>query len=98
MTAPHKKDPEKIVTIKSRLLKQIECYFTCITEPNIPPDNNKAERAIRHLVLKRRKSFGGSKTKKGADMMSILYSVILSLWWRDKKNFFNAYDEALASV
>lgn len=98
VATPHKKDPDKVKRIKSRLLEQMECYFTCITEPNIPPDNNKAERAIRHLVLKRRKSFGGSKTKKGADIMSILYSVILSLWRRDKKNFFSAYDDALSEV
>jgi len=96
MAAPRGKDPEKLAQIKRRLLERQECYFTCITEPNVPPDNNKAERGLRHLVLKRRKSFGGSKTRKGADMMSILYSVILSLWWRDKENFFNGYDDALS--
>jgi len=95
IATPYEKDPEKIKKIKARLLEQMDCYFTCIIEPNIPPDNNKAERAIRHLVIKRKKTSGGSKSKKGADVMSILYSVVLSLWRRNKENFFNAYDEAL---
>lgn len=97
ITVPHPDDPIKLRKIKERLLEQQECYFTCITEPNIPPDNNKAERALRHLVLKRKKSFG-SKTQKGADMMSILYSVILSLWWKSKETFFQEYSAALQSA
>jgi hypothetical protein len=29
-------------------------------------------------------------------MMSAIYSVVMSLWWRSKKDFFKAYGEALA--
>lgn len=90
-----KDDPLKLKKIKTRLAQQINCYFVCITNPNIPTSNNKAERALRHLVIKRKKSFG-SKTSKGAKTISVLYSVIMSLWWRSKSNFFNAYDDALA--
>jgi hypothetical protein len=92
---PNKNDPSKLASIKRRLLEQIECYFVCITEPNIPSDNNKAERMLRHLVIKRKKSFG-SKTPKGADVMSTIYSVVMSLWFRSKDDFFRAYNEALS--
>ena len=92
---PNKNDPVKLRTFKETMFKKRERYFVCITEPNVPPDNNKAERSLRHLVIKRKKSFG-SKTPKGAETMSILYSVVMSLWWRSKSNFFNVYDEALA--
>ena len=52
--------------------------------------NNKAERSIRPAVLKRKISFG-SKTQKGADVMSVLLSVCLTTWWKHPKNFYEAY-------
>lgn len=93
----HPRDPEKLKQIKLRLGEQKECYFVCLLEPNIPPDNNKAERALRHLVIKRKKSFG-SKTQKGADILSIIYSVVMSLWRTSKLDFFNSYSQALKPV
>jgi len=89
-----KNEPTKLTTLKKTMLKKIDRYFVCITEPNVPTTNNKAERSLRHLVIKRKKSFG-SKTPKGAETMSILYSVVMSLWWRSTTDFFRAYDEAL---
>ncbi len=87
---PHHFDPQKLKQIKKRLLEQKECYFVCLTEQSIPLDNNKAERAIRPLVLKRKNSYG-SKTQAGADRMSIIYSVVLSTWWKFKTTFFKKY-------
>jgi len=92
---PNKNDPYKLQKIKERLTAQKEYYFTCITEPGIPTDNNKAERSLRHLVLKRKNCYG-SKTEKGAKISSILYSVLLSHWWKSKQSFFTEY-EKLAS-
>lgn len=92
---PNDNDPYKMKTIKKTLLEKRDRYFVCITEPNIPLTNNKAEQSLRHLVIKRKKSFG-CKTPKGADVMSIIYSVVMSLWWRSKKNFLRAYGEALS--
>ncbi|MEK6526557.1 MAG: IS66 family transposase, partial [Nitrospirota bacterium] len=83
-------DPSALRKIKERLRRQKERYFTCLAIPGIPPDNNKAERALRHLVLKRKMSFG-SRTQEGADTMSVLYSVLLSLWWTSKETFFGEY-------
>jgi len=95
LVAPDKKDPSKLTAIKKSLRKQSECYFICLTALNIPTDNNKAERALRHLTIKRKKSFG-SKTPRGAAIMSVLYSVVMSLWYRSKENFFVSYDKALS--
>ncbi len=77
----HPDDPLKLAKIKKRLRERKEQYFTCVIREGIPTDNNKAERALRHLVLKRKISFG-SKTQAGADTLSIIASVLLSLKWR----------------
>ncbi len=92
---PDPSDPEKLRQIKIRLKEQKDCYFVCLLEPNISPDNNKAERALRHLVIKRKKSFG-SKTQKGADVLSVIYSVVMSLWRKSKRDFFSSYNQALS--
>ena len=91
---PHSNDPQKLKQIKLRLIEQKNCYFVCLLCPNVSPDNNKAERALRHLVIKRKKSFG-SKTQKGADTLSIIYSVVMSLWKKSKYDFFASYSQAL---
>ena len=87
-------DPDKLKAIKRSLNDNTEKYFTCLEKPGIPCDNNKAERGLRHLVLKRKSSYG-SKTQKGADTMSILASTLLSCWWSKPKNFFVAYNQML---
>ena len=85
-----KKDCKKLKNIKESLIKNKEKYFVCITNNGIPADNNKAERGLRHLVLKRKISFG-SMTQQGADRLSILMSVLLSLWNKNPDNFFDSY-------
>lgn len=93
IVVPDSRDPEKLASIKRRLAEQKKCYFVCLKKPGIPPDNNRAERELRHLVIKRKKSFG-CKTSKGADALSVLYTVVMSLWRRSKRDFFNSYAEA----
>lgn len=90
-------DPRKLVTLKESLRKNMPCYFVCITTEGVAPDNNKAERTLRHLVLKRKNSYG-SKTQKGADASSVLYSVLLSLWRTSKTNFFAKYQQLLENT
>jgi transposase len=87
-------DPEKLKTIRSRLKERKDKYFTFVKHPMLPLDNNKAERKIRKIVLKRKKSFG-SRSQKGADTLSILYSVIFTITDENPdKNFFELYQEA----
>lgn len=87
-------EPDKLTAIKKGLAQNAENYFTCLLKPGIPADNNKAERGLRHLVLKRKISYG-SKSQKGADTMSILCSTLLSAWWQKPANFFVAYNQML---
>ena len=90
-----KKDPKKLSNIKESMNERIDRYFICLRIKGIPLDNNKAERVIRKLVLHRKKSFG-SKTQKGADTLSILYSVIFSIYWsNDTNDFLKEYYDAL---
>lgn len=90
VSEPHALDPTPLGKIKAALRKNKEKYFTFLRHPGLPVDNNKAERALRHLVIKRRTSFG-SKTQRGAETTSILASVILSLKWNDPENWFQKY-------
>jgi transposase len=78
LAAPHPLDPHKLATYKQTLFKNIPQYLTCIRLPNVPCDNNQAERTLRHIVLKRKTSFGYI-TQKGANTMSILMSVCLTI-------------------
>ncbi len=86
----HYLDPTPLSKIKTSLFKNKEKYFTFYKYPGIPIDNNKAERALRHLIIKRKISFG-SKTQRGAETTSILASVLLSLKWNNPRNWFQKF-------
>lgn len=86
----HSLDPTPLVKLKVSLQKNTKQYFTFLNHPGVPVDNNKAERALRHIVIKRKISFG-SKTQRGAETTSILASVILSLKWNDPNGWFQTY-------
>lgn len=93
---PSPLDPKKLADLKAGILDYQDCLFLCLTMDGIPADNNKAERALRKLVIKRKKSFG-AKTMKGARTMEVLLSVCQSLYNRDKDNFLPAL-HGLATV
>jgi len=80
--------------------KQMQTYkkqlFTCLKHRAVDATNNKAERKLRHLVLKRKTSFG-TKTKKGDKILEINLSVLLSLWWQDRKKFFFNFNQLMGS-
>lgn len=83
-------DPRKLIRIKTTLKRNIPNYLTCLSDPRIPLTNNQAERSLRHLVLKRKISFG-SLTKGTAENLAVLLSVLLSLKQRYQSNFFGEY-------
>ena len=83
-------DCKKMVRIKTTLLKNIPKYLTCLSCPNIPLTNNQAERSLRHLVLKRKISFG-SLTKRTADNLAVLLSVLMSRRQRHPDNWFGQW-------
>jgi transposase len=98
ITRIHCSDPQKLKIIKTSLRENSEHYFTCLLYEGVPPDNNMAERSLRHLVIKRKTSLG-SKTDRGAKAMEILMSVMLSLYRKNPdSNFFPEYAKLLKQV
>jgi transposase len=92
-TTPY--DPEKLKAIRASLKKRKDRYFTFFLFPYLPLDNNKAERALRKIVIKRKKSFG-CRSQKGANVLSILCSVVFSLIESNpNQSFFTLYRRAI---
>lgn len=91
----HKLDPKKLTNLKTGILEYQNCLFICLTVDGIPADNNRAERDIKKLVIKRKKSLG-SKTPKGARTLEVLLSICWSLYNRDRDNFFPNFHALVA--
>lgn len=70
-------DSAKLARIRKQVADRAPNYLTCLLRPNVASDNNAAERSLRHLVLKRKISFG-SLSEKTAETLAILLSVLLS--------------------
>ena len=49
-----------------RITNHIKELFLFVAEPQVPPDNNAAERSLRHLVISRKIS-GGTRSEPGTD-------------------------------
>lgn len=80
-------DLPAIATLKNTFLENREKYLLCIRMEGVPMTNNKAERSVRHIVIKRLLSFG-SRSQKGAEAMETILSVCLTLWWSNPKDYF----------
>lgn len=92
---PTSNDPQKLITLRKTLKERKDRYFTFFEFPWLPLDNNKAERAIKRVVIKRKKSFG-CRSQEGANVLSILYSVIFSLVETyPEENFFSLYKKVV---
>jgi len=87
LTHKNIKDPDKLRRLKEQLLRAgKDKLFACLIY-DTPCDNNRAERDLRQLVLKRKRSFG-CKTTKGAKAMSTVLSVCTTMWRRHPDNYF----------
>lgn len=64
-----------IQTFQRLILDNEHRLFHWVSNRNIPPDNNRAERELRPTVIARKNSFG-SQSQKGADTRSVLMSVL----------------------
>lgn len=60
-----------------KMEKGLEHWFTCVLHPEIEPTNNKAERALREIVIQGKIS--KLRTEKGARIKEIIMSV-LATW------------------
>lgn len=66
---------KKLKAFQKRLIKYIDYLFPFLQNPNIPPDNNGSERAIRNVKVKQKVS-GQFKTIDGANQFAIIRSVM----------------------
>ncbi len=55
--------PQRVLS--ARMAKHLHELFVFVREPAVPPDNNEAERALRHLVTSRKIS-GGTRSLAGS--------------------------------
>ncbi|MGH8399279.1 MAG: IS66 family transposase [Gammaproteobacteria bacterium] len=79
--------PEKLTRLKAQLLRAgQDRLFTCLPD-DTPCDNNRAERDLRSLVLKRKRSFG-SQTPKGATALSTILSLCTTTWRTEPEQYF----------
>ena len=69
---PHVK--EELVTFQNRLKKHRSFLLTFLYRPEVPPDNNASERAIRNIKVKQKVS-GQFKSPSGAFGFAVLRSV-----------------------
>jgi transposase len=70
-------DPKhkEMVTFQKRIIKYRNHVFTFLYHPDVPPDNNGSERAIRNLKVKQKIS-GQFKILNAAENFAILRSII----------------------
>lgn len=85
---PHKKDPKKLFDIKKLLSDRMNEYLTCMDHEWIPSDNNKAERKLRHFVIKRKISFGNN-SETWARAFEINASVLMTFWKKYPESLFS---------
>ena len=72
---PFRHDPS---ATQAKLCRRIERFikelFVFVAEPDVPADNNAAERSLRHLVISRKIS-GGTRSEQGTESKMTLASI-----------------------
>ena len=72
---PFLSDPS---AVQGKLCRRIERHikelFVFVAEPDVPADNNPAERSLRHLVISRKVS-GGTRSEQGTESKMALASI-----------------------
>lgn len=85
-------EPDKLTKLKAQLQRAgQDKLLTCLTK-NTPCDNNRAERDLRQLVLKRKRSFG-SKSERGAKALATILSLCTTAWRTTPQGYFQALAE-----
>ncbi len=86
-SAPKVGEPRKLTRLKAQLQRAgQDRLLICLTR-NTPCDNNRAERDLRQLVLKRKRSFG-SKTQQGANALATVLSICTTTWRSNPTGYF----------
>ena len=85
-----------MTTLCKRIDKYLDEVFLFVADPAVPPDNNPAERALRHSVIARKIS-GGTRSAKGSNTKMILAS-LFGTWKLQQKNPFQECLNLLKAV
>jgi len=85
--------PQRVLS--ARMVKHRHELFVFVREPDVPPDNNEAERALRHIVT-RRKISGGTRSTAGSATKTTL-ATLFGTWRRKGINPFTACRALLLS-
>jgi len=85
--------PQRVLS--ARMAKHLHELFVFVREPEVPPDNNAAERALRHLVTSRKIS-GGTRSAAGSATKMTLAS-LFGTWRTRGENPFTACRALLVS-
>jgi transposase len=75
LAEPLQPDHKELITFQKRIIKYRDHVFTFLYHPNVPPDNNGSERAIRNVKVKQKIS-GQFKIFDAAENFAILRSII----------------------
>ena len=78
-----------------RIDKHLKELFVFVAEPEVPPDNNAAERSLRPLVISRKIS-GGTRSNQGTDAKMTLAS-LFGAWRAQGQNPLTACRQLLTS-
>ncbi len=70
-----KADHTKLQALATEILNDWDAVVAFVENPELPPTNNEAERALRHAVIARRIGYG-TRTREGSLAYSSLLSVI----------------------
>ncbi len=77
------------------MAKHLHELFVFVREPAVPPDNNEAKRALRHIVTSRKIS-GGTRSTTGSETKTTL-ATLFGTWRRTGINPFTACRALLIS-
>ena len=85
---PIHEDYPKSKSLQKKLLAKQDCVLYFLLQPNVPPDNNGSERAIRNIKVKQKIS-GHFKSTAGANIFAVLRSLIDTIL-KSKQNVLNS--------
>jgi transposase len=74
LQTPVAENMKEVCSFHKRMNKYKDYVFTFLYHPEVPPDNNGSERAIRNIKVKQKVS-GQFKTQRGAQIYAVIRSV-----------------------
>jgi len=80
------KSYKELQTVRTKIEKGFEHWFTCLLHPEVEPTNNRAERMLREEVVLR-KIIGTLRNEKGTTANEVMMSLITT-WKQQNKNPF----------